>query len=77
MLFRSFPALECPGVDDAFDEGDVAEVDVMGAVVRNVTKGRELKARPLPAPLLAIVQAGGIYPLLEKEGSILPKVASK
>jgi hypothetical protein len=30
----------------------------------------DLIAKPLPAPLLAIVNAGGTYPLLEKEGSI-------
>jgi 3-isopropylmalate/(R)-2-methylmalate dehydratase small subunit len=73
----AFPAMECAGVDDAFDEGDIAEVDVVAARVRNVTKGRELKGKPLPPSLLAIVQAGGIYPLLEKEGSILPKAAAK
>lgn len=81
LFFRNavnfaFPALECPGVDEAFNEGDVAEVDVIAAVVRNVTQGTELKAKPLPAPLLAIINAGGIYPLLEKEGAILPKVSA-
>ena len=63
-------------MDEAFNEGDVAEVDVIAAVVRNVTQGTELKAKPLPAPLLAIINAGGIYPLLEKEGAILPKVSA-
>ena len=38
---------------------------------------RSLKAKPLPEQLLAIINAGGIYPLLEKEGSITPKVAAK
>jgi hypothetical protein len=60
-------------VDEAFEEGDIAEVDVIGAKVRNLTQSRELSAKPLPAPLLAIIQAGGIYPLLEKEGLIKPK----
>ena len=31
----AFPILECPGVDEAFDEGDIAEVDVLQAVVRS------------------------------------------
>ena len=80
LFFRNavnfaFPALECPGVDEAFNEGDMAEVDVLESRVRNLTSGVELKAKPLPAPLLAIVNAGGIYPLLEKEGAILPKVS--
>lgn len=82
LFFRNavnfaFPSIECPGVDDAFDEGDIAEVDVIAACVRNVTKGTELKARALPPPLLAIVNAGGIYPLLEKEGSISTKGMSR
>ena len=68
------PAIECPGVDEAFDEGDIAEIDVIEARVRNITKGTELIAKVLPSPLLAIVNAGGIYPLLEKEGSIAPKI---
>ena len=66
--------LACPGVDEAFDEGDIAEIDVIEARVRNITKGTELIAKVLPSPLLAIVNAGGIYPLLEKEGSIAPKI---
>lgn len=82
LFFRNavnfaFPILECPGVDDAFDEGDIAEVDILGARVRNVTQGAELTAKPLPEQLLAIIRAGGIYPLLEKEGSITPKVSAK
>jgi 3-isopropylmalate/(R)-2-methylmalate dehydratase small subunit len=81
LFFRNavnfaFPALECPGVDEAFDEGDVAEIEFSMGRVRNITKGTELAAKPLPAPLLAIVNAGGIYPLLEKEGSIAPKAAA-
>ena len=81
LFFRNavnfaFPALECPGVDEAFDEGDIAEIEFTEGRVRNVTKGIELAAKPLPAPLLAIVNAGGIYPLLEKEGSITPKAAT-
>jgi 3-isopropylmalate/(R)-2-methylmalate dehydratase small subunit len=78
LFFRNavhfaFPILECPGVDDAFEEGDVAEVDVLEARVRNLTRGTERIAKRLPAPLLAIINAGGIYPLLEKEGSIARK----
>ena len=81
LFFRNavnfaFPALECPGVDEAFDEGDIAEIEFVEGRVHNVTKGTTLVAKPLPAPLLAIVNAGGIYPLLEKEGSIAPKVTT-
>jgi len=69
----AFPALECPGVYDAFQEGDVAEVDVESATVRNVTHEQTLAARRVPARLLDIVKAGGVYALLEKEGLIAPR----
>lgn len=78
LFFRNcvnfaFPAVECPGVDDAFEEGDIAEVDFENAAVRNVTRGKTLAGRPIPPRLLELVRAGGIYPLLEKEGLIAPK----
>ena len=78
LFFRNcvnfaFPAVECPGVDDAFNEGEIAEVDFDTGVVRNATRGTMLKGRPMPPRLLELVKAGGIYPLLEKEGLIAPR----
>jgi len=69
----AFPGLECPGVDQAFEEGDVAEVDFDAAIVRNVTRGVTLNGRATPPKLLDLLKAGGIYPLLEKEGLIAPR----
>jgi 3-isopropylmalate/(R)-2-methylmalate dehydratase small subunit len=69
----AFPATECTGVYGLFDEGDVAEVDFDSARVTNTTKGKSLPMRQLPPPLLKIVEAGGIFSLLEKEGSIAPR----
>lgn len=69
----AFPALECPGIHVAFTEGEEAEVAFDRAQVRNVTRGTALQGKPLPAPLMALVQAGGVYQLLEKEGLIAPK----
>lgn len=78
LFFRNcvnfaFPALECPGAHDGFEEGEIAEVDFEQAHVRNVTRGVELSGRPLPAALLELVKAGGVYALLEKQGLIAPK----
>ena len=80
LFFRNcvnfgFPALECPGVTDAFEEGDTAEVSFEDFTVRNARTGAVLKADPIPAPLLRILEAGGIYPLLEQEGLIAPVAA--
>lgn len=67
------PALPCPGVSNIFEEGDVAEVDFKTGKVKNVTKGTEVSTSPLPNSLLRIVEAGGIVPLLEKEGCLEPQ----
>lgn len=67
-----FPALECPGVTEAFSEGDVAAVSFDDFSVHNRTTGTTLAAKPIPDALLSILKAGGIYPLLEKEGLVAP-----
>jgi 3-isopropylmalate/(R)-2-methylmalate dehydratase small subunit len=71
----AFPATECSGVSEIFDEGDIAEVDFDSGTVTNVTKGNSLQARKIPPELLKIVEAGGIFALLEKEGSIAAKLS--
>ena len=78
LFFRNcvnfaFPAVECHGVDQAFEEGDTAEVDFESSTVKNVTRGKTLTGRSIPPRLLELVKAGGIYPLLEKEGLIAPR----
>ncbi len=77
LFFRNcvayaFPAMECPGVTEAFAEGDVARVNFLSGAVSNVTKGTTLKAKMLPEKLLDVLDAGGIFPLLERKGIIEP-----
>ena len=69
----AFPAMECNGVEALFDEGDVAEIDFENGSVKNLRSGKALEARTIPPQLLKIVEAGGIFPLLEREGSIAAK----
>src|SRR6187455_710792 len=69
----AFPAMECTGVEALFQEGDTAEVDFDAGTVKNLRTGESLPARKIPPELLKIVNAGGIFPLLEKEGAIAPK----
>ncbi|MGZ8265148.1 MAG: LeuD/DmdB family oxidoreductase small subunit [Burkholderiales bacterium] len=70
----AFPAMECEGVESLFDEGDAAEIDFDAGFVRNVATGAALPARKIPPELLKIVEAGGIFSLLEREGSIAPRL---
>ena len=77
LMFRNcinyaFPAMECSGISAAFEEGDIARVDFSSATVRNVGYGKSLAARGLPPKLLDLLEAGGIYALLEKKGIIEP-----
>jgi len=62
--------MQCSGVFALFAEGDVAQVDFASGMVRNATTHKALNAKVLPAKLLDLLQAGGIYPLLELKGII-------
>jgi|SRR5438552_1059662 len=67
-LNSGLPSLPCPGILDAFDEGDIADVDWTTGLVKNVTKGTTLEGNPVPKALQDIVQAGGVENVLRNEG---------
>jgi 3-isopropylmalate/(R)-2-methylmalate dehydratase small subunit len=80
LFFRNcvnfgLPALECPGVFELFpEEGQIAEVSLGDFRVKNLTTGKSLTALPVPPNLLTLMRGGGIYPVLERDGLIAPKV---
>ena len=63
----AFPVLICRGVSGHFEEGEQLELDYNESMVRNLTRGTELKAVPLPVELLRIFSAGGMMQLLKEE----------
>ncbi len=66
----SLPGLNCPGVAALFEDGDTARVDFLAGRVENVTRRASVQTPPL-APLLAeIVAAGGVIPMLVKDGDV-------
>ena len=69
-------ALECPGIHEAFAEGQTAEVSLADFTVHNRDTGALLKAQPIPAMLLDLMTQGGLYPHLERQGLIEPKSPS-
>jgi len=78
LFFRNsvnfgFPALEGRGIEAAFEEGEVAEVSFDDYTVRNQRSGAVLTAEPLPETLKRLMQAGGLFPLLESEGYLAAK----
>jgi 3-isopropylmalate/(R)-2-methylmalate dehydratase small subunit len=61
-------SLPCDGILDAFDEGDIAEVDWGTGEIRNLTKGTALKGQALPPEIQGIVEDGGVVAKLTREG---------
>jgi 3-isopropylmalate/(R)-2-methylmalate dehydratase small subunit len=64
------PSLPCVGILDAFDEGDMAEVDAVAGVVRNLTSGVSITGNPLPPAIQEIVAAGGVEATLIASGHL-------
>jgi 3-isopropylmalate/(R)-2-methylmalate dehydratase small subunit len=67
-------ALECSGISEAFAEMQTAEVSLANFTVRNRETGAVLRAKAVPNNLLSLMQNGGIFPMLEKQGLIAPAV---
>jgi len=62
----ALPAVVCPGVHGAFEEGDRMELDLSTCLVRNVTRGLQLKGQPYTQEMLSIVEKGGLMNLLRE-----------
>jgi len=63
------PLLECD--TDKIDQGDELEVDLSTGIIRDKTKGIELKARPLPKAMLNILNDGGLLAHIKKHGDFV------
>jgi len=70
---HALPALEIRGVTGAFEEADGAEIDFERGIVWSRTRAIELRGEPWPPALLDVLSAGGLFPLLEQRGLILPE----
>ncbi len=66
----NLPALSCRGVSELFEEGQLARIDYISGQVTNLSTGRTLQGVGLPGLLLEILQAGGVIPMLIREGYI-------
>lgn len=70
-------ALECPGVSKMFQEGQRARVSFQDFTVENIETGAKLNGLAVPPALVDMMKAGGLFPLLEKEGLIAPKASDE
>ncbi len=60
------PLLECD--TDKIDQGDELWIDLATGIIKNRTKGIELRAHPLPKAMLNILNDGGLLSHIEKHG---------
>ncbi|ADU96320.1 3-isopropylmalate dehydratase small subunit [Thermovibrio ammonificans] len=54
------PIFESPEAVEGIEEGDVVEINPETGVIRNLTKGTEFKATPIPEDIRKIMEAGGL-----------------
>ncbi len=52
------------------DEGDELEVDLSSGTIRDVTKGVEIKASPIPDVMIRILETGGLVEYVKKYGDV-------
>ena len=64
------PAMECKGVLDLFDEGDIGRFDYANGLIDNLTQNTSLKTKPMPPLFLEMVNAGSVLDMLIREGLI-------
>jgi len=62
----AFPNLACRRVSDAFEDGDEIEIELETAIIRNLSKGKELQGQPYTPEMLEIVEKGGLMALLKE-----------
>ncbi len=55
---------------DRIETGDELEVDLASGIVRDVTKGIELKAKPMPEIMLKILSEGGLVNYVKRRGDL-------
>jgi len=61
------PIFESPEAVEGIEEGDVVEVNPETGIIKNLTKGREFKANPIPGDIRQIMEAGGLMKYARKK----------
>ena len=63
------PLAECD--TSSIMDGDEVSADLKAGIVRNLTRGTQVAAAPLPGVMAAILEAGGIAGYLRKHGDLI------
>ena len=61
--------LTCPGIHDAFEEGETIQVNMETGEIRSLDTGKTIQGEALPfdSPPAQILREGGLIPMLEKQ----------
>ena len=65
------PLLVCPGIANLVKRGDRLSVDMTAGTVINLTSGATAAAQPLSAYVMAILENGGVKPMIRKQRGLL------
>jgi len=63
------PVVECEDADD-IQQGDMLEVNLQEGYVKNITRGKVYKVKPLPSELWEILSEGGLVNYVKKHGRL-------
>ena len=66
-ISTGLPVIDLPGISRFARDGDVCSVRLMEGQIENRRTGDRLKFPPFPAHIIAILEAGGLFPLLKAE----------
>jgi 3-isopropylmalate dehydratase small subunit len=54
------PIFESPGLSESAAEGDEIEIDAGGGIIKNITRGDEHRAEPIPPFMQELIAEGGL-----------------
>ncbi len=60
------PIFECEDAPEKISQGDEIEVDGDTGIIRNLTTGQEMRARPIPPFMQELIADGGLIPHILK-----------
>lgn len=61
------PIVECPEAAESIQGGDEVEIDLLGGVIRDLTRGGEWHFAPLTGIAKELLDAGGLVPLVRRK----------
>jgi len=61
------PIFESPEAVEGIEEGDIVEINPETGVIKNITKGVEFRANPIPEDIRKIIEAGGLMEYAKKK----------